>query len=93
MLDRTSWGKSYLKTVKFVSYPKRGMVQNTEKGKRILATIKLPMQDLKNGQDFITHRESVKSEKENEKELDTVTFENASSNLNKITMHNTTYKQ
>ncbi len=26
LLDRISWGKSYLKMGKFVSYPKRGMV-------------------------------------------------------------------
>ncbi len=78
LLDRILWGKSYLKMAKFVSYPKRGMVQITEKGKRILATGQLPLQDLKNDQDFINHRESVKSKKENEIELDTVSVENAS---------------
>jgi len=54
------------------------MVQITEKGKRILATGQLPLQDLKNDQDFINHRESVKSKKEDEIELDTVSVENAS---------------
>ncbi len=78
LLDRILWGKSYLKMAKFVSYPKRGMVQITDKGKRILATGKLPLQDLQNDPDFITHRESVKSKKENEVELDTVNVENAS---------------
>jgi len=78
LLDRILWGKSYLKMAKFVSYPKRGMVQITEKGKRILATGQLPLQDLKNDQDFINHRESVKSKKEDEIELDTVSVENAS---------------
>lgn len=78
LLDRILWGKSYLKMAKFVSYPKRGMVQITEKGKRILATGKLPLQDLQNDQDFINHRESVKSKKENEVELDKVNIENAS---------------
>jgi restriction system protein len=78
LLDRILWGKSYLKMAKFVSYPKRGIVQITEKGKRILATGKLPLQDLQNDPDFIKHRESVKSKKENEVELDTVNVENAS---------------
>ena len=78
LLDRILWGKSYLKMAKFVSYPKRGEVQITDKGKRILATGILSLHDLQNDQDFINHRESVKSKKENEIELDTVNVENAS---------------
>lgn len=78
LIDRILWGKSYLKMAKFVSYPKRGMVQITEKGKRILATGKLPLEDLQNDPDFIKHRESVQSKKENEVELENVNVENAS---------------
>lgn len=78
LLDRILWGKSYLKMGKFVSYPKRGLVQITEKGKRILAVGNLPLYDLQNDLDFIGHRESVKIEKENEIELDIVRVENAS---------------
>ena len=78
LLDRIQWGKSYLKMAKFVSYPKRGTVQITEKGKRILLKGKLPLQNLQNDPDFIKHRESVQNKKENEVELDTVTVENAS---------------
>jgi restriction system protein len=78
LLDRILWGKSYLKMAKFVSYPKRGLVQITEKGKRILKIGKLPLQVLQNDPDFINHRESVKSKKENETELDVVNVENAS---------------
>ena len=78
LLDRILWGKSYLKMAKFVSYPKRGMVQITEKGKGILTTGKLPLQDLQNDPDFIKHKESAQSKKENEVELDTVNVENAS---------------
>src|SRR5690625_253362 len=63
---------------KFVAYPKRGMVQITEKGKKQLATGRLPLQDLQNDEDFVRHRESVKSEKENEIELQSVNVENAS---------------
>jgi restriction system protein len=66
LLDRILWGKSYLKMAKFVTYPKRGLVQITEKGKEILATGQLLLQDIQNDQDFINHRESVKSKKENE---------------------------
>ncbi|MDA0196395.1 MAG: restriction endonuclease [Bacteroidetes bacterium] len=78
LLDRILWAKSYLKMAKFLSYPKRGEVQITEKGKRILATGILSLNDLQNDKDFISHRESVKSEKENETELDTANVENAS---------------
>lgn len=78
LLDRILWGKSYLKMAKFVAYPKRGMVQITEKGKKQLATGRLPLQVLQNDVDFVTHRESVKSEKENEIELQSVNVENAS---------------
>ena len=78
LLDRILWGKSYLKMAKFVSYPKRGMVQITEKGKNILVKGNLSLHDLQNDQDFINHRESVKSDKENELELNTVNVENAS---------------
>lgn len=78
LLDRILWAKSYLKMGKFVIYPKRGLVQITEKGKKILASGKLTLKDLQSDQDFINHRESVKSQKENEVELDTVNVENAS---------------
>lgn len=78
LLDRILWGKSYLKMAKFVSYPKRGLVQITEKGKSRLKTGSLPLHDLQNDSDFITHRESVKSEKENEVEVESVNVESAS---------------
>jgi len=78
LLDRILWGKSYLKMAKFVSYPRRGMVQITEKGKRILEKGHLSLHDLQNDHDFLSHRESVKSENENEIELDTANVENAS---------------
>lgn len=78
LIDRILWGKSYLKMGKFVSYPKRGFVQITDKGKRILSVGNLPLYELQNDSDFIGHRESVKSEKENEVELDIISVENAS---------------
>ncbi len=78
LIDRILWGKSYLKMAKFVSYPKRGMVQITEKGKRALKRGSLPLHELQNDQDFISHRESVKTEKENDVGVDQIKVENAS---------------
>lgn len=76
LLDRISWGKSYLKMAKFVSYPKRGTVQITEKGRRVLANGTLTVKQLHNDSDFITHREAQESKKQNETEE--VLVENAS---------------
>ena len=78
LLDRILWGKSYLKMAKYVSYPKRGLVQITDKGKTQLATGNLSLHDLQNDQDFINHRESVKNEKENKIESDIVNVDSAS---------------
>lgn len=78
LLDRILWGKSYLKMAKFVKYPSRGMVRITEKGKEILKNGNLPLEDLKNDPDFISHRASVQSEKQNEVEMDDVSVESAS---------------
>jgi restriction system protein len=77
LLDRILWGKSYLKMAKYVSYPKRGLVQITEKGNKRLKTGTLSLNELQNDSDFIKHRESVKSEKISEKEHETVNVENA----------------
>lgn len=78
LIDRILWGKSYLKMAKFVSYPKRGVVQITDKGKQTLEKGSLSLKDLQNDQDFKKHRESVKSKKESEVVLDTVDLENSS---------------
>lgn len=78
LIDRILWGKSYLKMGKFVSYPKRGLVQITEKGRKILETGILSLSDLQNDLDFKSHRESIKNEKENTIELDTIRVDNSS---------------
>jgi restriction system protein len=78
LIDRILWGKSYLKMGKFVFYPKRGMVQIGEKGKHALASGKLLLADLQNDPDFIQHRSSVKSKKDDKLELETVDVDNAS---------------
>lgn len=78
LTDRILWGKSYLKLAKFVSYPKRGFVKITDKGKDIIDEGHLTLDELQNDSDFIKHRESVKSKKENDVELENVNVENAS---------------
>ena len=78
LFDRILWGKSYLKMAKLVSYPKRGFVQITEKGKSKLATGSVPLTDLKNDSDFINYRKSVKSIKKDIIDLNTVDVESAS---------------
>lgn len=78
LIDRILWGKSYLKMAKFSQYPKRGMVQITDKGKAALERGHLTLDELQNDPDFIKHRKAVSREKENEVELDKVNVENAS---------------
>ncbi|WP_339903199.1 restriction endonuclease [uncultured Cyclobacterium sp.] len=78
LIDRILWGKSYLKMGKFVFYPKRGMVQIGEKGKQALASGKLLLSDLQNDPDFIQHRSTVKSKKDDKAEFETVVVGNAS---------------
>lgn len=76
LLDRIQWGKSYLKLAKFVSYPKRGIVEITDKGKVQLGTRSLSLEELTNDADYIKHREAVKSEQKTQ--LDSVCSENNS---------------
>lgn len=78
LIDRILWGKSYLKMAKYVSYPKRGEVQITEKGKIALEKGSLTLNELQNDQDFINHKESVRTEKENDIDVDPIKVENAS---------------
>lgn len=78
LIDRILWGKSYLKMGKFVFYPKRGMVQIGDKGKQALESGKLLLSDLQNDPDFIQHRSTVKSKKEDKTQLETVDVDNAS---------------
>ncbi|WP_282051223.1 restriction endonuclease [Maribacter aquivivus] len=77
LLDRILWGKSYLKMAKFLSYPQRGFVQITDKGKKIFEHGSLSLSELQNDRDFINHRESVNSKKDDEVDIDSVNVENA----------------
>lgn len=79
LLDRILWAKSYLKMAKFVAYPKRGIVEITEKGKAALTKGQLTLSQLQNDPDFIKHRTSVKSKKEDEASIEgNADVENAS---------------
>ncbi len=77
LLDRIGWGKSYLKMGKFVAYPKRGMVQITDKGKQVLEKGNLSLKELQNDDDFKKHKEAVESKKD-KIDFETNHIENAS---------------
>jgi len=61
LLNRIAWGKSYLKKAGFIHYPKRGMVQITEKGMQSLGK-PITLKDLKNDKDFIASTPVKKDE-------------------------------
>lgn len=78
LLDRISWGKSYLKMGKLVHYPQRGNVQITDKGRQILEKGVFSLEELQSDADFIKHREAVERKKEDEVVVKTETVEHAS---------------
>lgn len=51
IMNRIAWGKSYLKKGGFITYPKRGMVQITEKG--LAQKEKLSLKDVENEPGFL----------------------------------------
>ena len=53
ILNRIAWGKSYLKKGGYLIYPKRGMVQITNKGKKSIKQ-KLQLKDIENEDNFLT---------------------------------------
>ena len=60
IFNRIAWGKSYLKKGGFVFFPKRGMVQITEKGKEALQK-QLKLKDIENETDFLDFYTEEKS--------------------------------
>jgi restriction system protein len=52
IMNRIAWGKSYLKKGGFIIYPKRGMVQITDKGKKSLDD-NLQLKDVENADGFL----------------------------------------
>jgi restriction system protein len=65
LIDRIQWGKSYLKLAKYLSYPKRGFVELSPKGKAQLKTGVMTLDILKSDKDWIAHSEAVLSKKNN----------------------------
>lgn len=52
ILNRIAWGKSYLKKGGFISYPERGAVQITDKGKQTLGK-QLQLKDIEGDSSFL----------------------------------------
>jgi restriction system protein len=52
IFNRIAWGKSYLKKGGYIQFPKRGLVQITEKGKNSISK-KLSLNDVENTEDFL----------------------------------------
>lgn len=78
LLDRILWGKSYLKLATYLSSPKRGLIQITEKGKAALQKGSLSIQEIKADKAYIEHRKVVESRRVNDIDLEKVNIENAS---------------
>ncbi len=71
ILNRIAWGKSYLKKGGFITYPERGLVQITEKGKNAIKK-QLQLNDVAGESDFLafyteekTKDNSIKTEIKN----------------------------
>ena len=60
ILNRIAWGKSYLKKGGFILFPKRGMVQITEKGKNSLSE-KLNLKDVEQSENYLNFYSSENS--------------------------------
>lgn len=72
LIDRIHWGKSYLKLAKYLSYPKRGFVELSSKGRAQLKTGVMTLDILKRDADWIAHYDSVinKKSESSPKQLD-----------------------
>jgi restriction system protein len=62
--NRIAWGKSYLKKGGYISFPERGLVQITEKGKNYSAT--LTLRDLENESSLFDYYKQEKTSSSNE---------------------------
>ncbi len=60
--NRIAWGKSYLKKGGYIEFPKRGMVNITEKGQNSL-TKKLELKDIESSDNFLDFYTEEKSKK------------------------------
>lgn len=58
ILNRIGWAKAYLKQARLVFQPERAMVAITEKGKMVLRSGKLTLDDIRNDDDYIKHQQA-----------------------------------
>lgn len=63
ILNRIAWGKAYLKQAQMIHQPSRGMVQITEKGKKVCEKGALTLKELVNDPDYIANQRDTKSKK------------------------------
>jgi restriction system protein len=68
ILSRIAWGKTYLKNGGFITYPERGMVQITEKGKEA-AQKPLHLPDIENESNFLQFYAEEKSKTADRNEI------------------------
>lgn len=68
ILNRIAWGKSYLKKGGFITYPERGSVQITQKGKDAVSK-KLNLSDIENEAGFLQFYSEEKSKTPNKVEI------------------------
>ena len=68
ILNRIAWGKSYLKKGGFITYPERGYVQITQKGKDA-ACKKLNLPDIENETNFLQFYSEEKSKTSDKNEI------------------------
>ncbi len=80
LLDRINWGKSYLRQAKLVDYPKRALVQITEKGRNIINKGGTTYQELKKDEDFLNYRKESQLKSDNKKwsYIEEILIENSS---------------
>ena len=82
LLDRISWGSSYLKLAKFLCYPERGKVQITDKGKSVIKKGALTYQEFIKDSDYLEHKANYRSKKQDSQQIasedNSISTENAS---------------
>ena len=65
ILNRIGWAKAYLRQAGFISQPKRGMVQITDKGRTVLVHRKLTLADLKSDPEYVSREVEKKKSRNN----------------------------
>lgn len=66
ILNRIGWAKAYLKQAKLVSQPERAMVEITDKGRVVLESGSLTLEDIRNDSDYANHQKSNNKESNND---------------------------